>query len=65
MNHSFYGADQTTHLKVVVVVLLAATIFIGISTAAHLRADLTQSARIMAPRAGMPAMATIRPIGPA
>lgn len=65
MNNSFYGADRTTHLKIVVVALLAATAFAGISTVAHLHADSAGSARIAVPRGGMPAMAGTRPIGPA
>jgi hypothetical protein len=35
MNHSFYSADRTTHLKIVVVALIGATIVAGIGIGAH------------------------------
>lgn len=35
MNHSFYSADRTTHLKIVVVALIGAMIVAGIGIGAH------------------------------
>ena len=40
MNHSMYGADRTTHLKIVVVALLCATIVAGVGLFAHVSNDL-------------------------
>ncbi len=52
MNHSFYSADRTTHLKIVVVALVAAIGVAGVGISARLSADdgLTQTARVMRPR---------------
>jgi hypothetical protein len=35
MNHSIYGADRLTHLKIVVLALIAATIVAGVGIAAR------------------------------
>lgn len=35
MNHSFYGADRTTHLKIVVVALAAGIALAGIATSSR------------------------------
>lgn len=35
MNHSIYGADRLTHLKIVVVALVAATVVAGVAIAAR------------------------------
>jgi len=35
MNHSMYGADRTTHLKIVVIGLLCATVVAGVGIFAH------------------------------
>jgi hypothetical protein len=35
MNHSMYGADRLTHLKIVVVALVGATIVAGVGIAAR------------------------------
>src|SRR5262249_28946010 len=49
MNSSLYNADRMTHLKIVVVGLLAATLVAGIGITAHLADDPgTTSARIQA-----------------
>jgi len=37
MNHSLYSADRRTHLKIVVVGLLCATLVAGIGIFAHVR----------------------------
>ena len=57
MNHSIYGADRTTHLKVVVVALVAGILVagFGISTRATTSDDM-QTARVM--KAGKPVVVT-------
>jgi hypothetical protein len=35
MNHSLYGADRLTHLKIVVVALIGATVVAGVGIAAR------------------------------
>lgn len=51
MNHSFYSADRMTHLKIVVVALVAAIGIAGFGISARLASDndLTQTARISTP----------------
>lgn len=51
MNHSFYSADRMTHLKIVVVALVAAIGVAGVGISARLSADdgLTQTARVSGP----------------
>jgi hypothetical protein len=51
MNHSFYSADRMTHLKIVVVALVAAIGVAGIGISARLSVDdgLTQTARVSGP----------------
>ena len=46
MNHSIYSADRTTHLKIVVVALIAAILVAGFSISARNTTDegLTQTA---------------------
>lgn len=39
MNHSIYSADRATHLKIVVVALIAATVVAGIGIAARVSAQ--------------------------
>jgi hypothetical protein len=57
MNHSIYSADRTTHLKVVVVALVAGILVagFGISTRATTSDDV-QTARVM--KAGKPVAVT-------
>ena len=53
MNHSIYSADRTTHLKVVVVALVAGIAVAGLGIAARSNAeDYTQTARVI--KAGTP-----------
>ena len=58
MNHSIYGADRTTHLKAVIVALIAGILVAGFGILTHNSSDegLTQTARVM--KAGKPVMVT-------
>ncbi|MBR1090440.1 hypothetical protein JQ621_23485 [Bradyrhizobium manausense] len=58
MNHSIYSADRSTHLKVVVVALVAGVALAGFGITARTSSDegLTQTARII--KAGKPVMIT-------
>lgn len=50
MNHSFYSADRMTHLKIVIVALVAAIGVAGFSISARLSdTGLTQTARATGP----------------
>jgi hypothetical protein len=40
MNHSMYSADRGTHLKIVVIGLLCATIVAAVGLFAHVSSDL-------------------------
>jgi len=53
MNHSIYSADRMTHLKVVVVALIAGIFVAGVGISARVGGDgYAQSARII--KAGAP-----------
>ena len=58
MNHSIYSADRSTHLKIVVVALVAgiAVAGFGISARSTSNDEYTQTARVM--KAGKPVMVT-------
>ena len=58
MNHSIYSADRTTHLKIVVVALVAGILVAGFGISAHNSSDegYTQTARVM--KAGKPVTIT-------
>jgi len=58
MNHSIYSADRSTHLKVVVVALVAGIALAGFGISARTGSDegLTQTARIV--KAGKPVVIT-------
>ncbi|WP_426435978.1 hypothetical protein [Bradyrhizobium genosp. P] len=58
MNHSIYSADRTTHLKIVVVALVAGILVAGFGITAHNSSDegYTQTARVM--KAGKPVAIT-------
>ena len=49
MNHSIYSADRTTHLKIVVVALVAGILVagFGISTRATSSDDSVQTAKVL------------------
>jgi hypothetical protein len=53
MNHSIYSADRTTHLKIVVVALVAGIAVAGLGISARSSSDdYTQTARMI--KAGKP-----------
>jgi hypothetical protein len=57
MNHSIYSADRSTHLKIVVVALVAGIAVAGFSIAARNTDDsYTQTARVI--KAGKPVAIT-------
>lgn len=58
MNHSFYSADRTTHLKIVVVALVAATAIAGLSITARVQSGdaYAQAEQIQVIKAGKPMM---------
>ena len=57
MNHSIYSADRTTHLKVVVIALVAGIVVAGFGISARNSDEgYTQTARVM--KAGKPVMVT-------
>jgi hypothetical protein len=58
MNHSIYSADRATHLKIVVVALVAGIVVAGFGITARTGSDdgLTQTARVI--KAGKPVAIT-------
>jgi hypothetical protein len=58
MNHSIYSADRSTHLKIVVVALIAGIAVAGLSISARTNSDdgYTQTARVI--KAGKPVAVT-------
>jgi hypothetical protein len=57
MNHSIYSADRSTHLKIVVVALVAGIAVAGFSISARTTSeDYTQTARVI--KAGKPVAVT-------
>jgi hypothetical protein len=58
MNHSIYSADRSTHLKIVVVALVAGIAVAGLGIAARSNSDdgYTQTARVI--KAGKPVAIT-------
>ncbi|MBB5048513.1 hypothetical protein HNR60_003280 [Rhodopseudomonas rhenobacensis] len=58
MNHSIYSADRTTHLKIVVVALVAGIAVAGFGISARVNSDesYSQTARVI--KAGQPVTVT-------
>ncbi len=58
MNHSIYSADRSTHLKIVVVALVAGVVVAGFGIMAHNNSDdgYAQTARVI--KAGKPVAIT-------
>jgi hypothetical protein len=58
MNHSIYSADRSTHLKIVVVALVAGIVVAGLGISARTSSDdgFAQSARVI--KAGAPVAIT-------
>ena len=57
MNHSIYSADRSTHLKIVVVALVAGIVVAGVGISARSNSeDFTQTARVI--KAGKPVVVT-------
>ena len=58
MNHSIYSADRTTHLKIVVVALVAGIVVAGLGISARATSDdgYAQTAHVM--KAGKPMAVT-------
>ena len=56
MNHSIHSADRATHLKIVVMALVAGIAVAGFAISARTNADYSQSARVI--KAGKPVVLT-------
>ena len=56
MNHSIYTADRATHLKIVVMALVAGIAVAGFAVSARSGADYGQTARVL--KAGKPLVLT-------
>jgi hypothetical protein len=59
MNHSIYSADRSTHLKIVVVALVAGIAVAGLGISARTTSDeFTQTATVRVVKAGTPVAVT-------
>ena len=56
MNHSIHSADRSTHLKIVVVALVAGIAVAGFGFSARTSSDFTQTAHVL--KAGKPVVVT-------
>jgi hypothetical protein len=56
MNHSIHSADRTTHLKIVVVALVAGIAVAAFGISARSGSDFSQTAQVM--KAGKPVVVT-------
>jgi hypothetical protein len=56
MNHSIHSADRATHLKIVVVALVAGIAVAGFGISARTNSDYSQSAHVV--KAGKPTTVT-------
>ena len=58
MNHSFHSADRATHLKIVIVALVAGVTVAAFGIAARSNVDYSQTATAHVIKAGMPVVMT-------
>ena len=56
MNHSFHSADRATHLKIVVIALVAGIAVAGLAISARTNTDYSQTAHVV--KAGKPVAVT-------
>ena len=56
MNHSIHSADRSTHLKIVVIALVAGIVVAGLGISARTNSDSTQTAHVV--KAGKPVAVT-------
>ena len=56
MNHSIHSADRATHLKIVVIALVAGIAVAGFSISARTNTDYSQTAHVL--KAGKPVVVT-------
>jgi hypothetical protein len=56
MNHSIHSADRATHLKIVMVAMVAGLMVAAFGIAARTSADYSQTARVI--KAGKPVVVT-------
>jgi len=56
MNHSIHSADRATHLKIVVVALVAGILVAGFGISARTGSDYSQTAHVV--KAGKPVVVT-------
>jgi hypothetical protein len=56
MNHSIHSVDRSTHLKIVVVGLVAGIVVAGLGISARASADYSQTAHVI--KAGQPVAVT-------
>lgn len=56
MNHSIHSADKATHLKIVVVALVAGIAVAALGISARTNADYSQTAQVV--KAGKPVVVT-------
>ncbi len=56
MNHSIHSADRATHLKIVVLALVAGIAVAGLAISARTTADYSQTAHVL--KAGKPITVT-------
>jgi hypothetical protein len=56
MNHSIHSADRATHLKIVVVALVAGILVVGFGISARTSSDYSQTAHVI--KAGKPVVVT-------
>jgi hypothetical protein len=56
MNHSIHSADRATHLKIVVIALVAGIVVAGLGISARTNTDYAQTAHVI--KAGKPVAVT-------